>query len=138
MATRSRTCSMRLGWRRRSAFLRAIIPKSLPCWLAIHGSGSVCIIHFDKDAKSRCAESFFLLVDPDPDGKSRLHIERRKPNQPFFSFALGFAASGRAVLSEWTMRNRRTGRRLFQESRPVRFEGFPASPHAQSNREEDE
>ena len=36
------------------------------------------------------------------------------------------------------MRKRRPGWGLFQESRPVRFEGFPASPHAQSNREEDE
>src|SRR4029077_3592764 len=103
MATRSRTCSKRVGSQRRSAFLRTIIPKSLSCWLAMLHSCCGCIIHFVKDAKSSCAEKFFLLLDPDPDGKSRLHIERRKTNQPFFSFALGFAASGRAVLFERTM-----------------------------------
>src|SRR6476620_8963243 len=138
MATRSQTCSRRWGSQRRSVFLRTITPKSLPCCLAMHPSCSGCIIRFDKDAKSSRAEEFFLLLDPDPDRKSRFHIERRKPNQPFYSFALDFAASGRAILFERTLRNRRTGRRLFQESRPIRFEGFPATPHAQSHREEDE
>jgi hypothetical protein len=46
----------------------------------MHRSCSDCIIRFDKDAKNFCAEKFFLLLDPDPDGKSRLHIERQKPN----------------------------------------------------------
>ena len=36
------------------------------------------------------------------------------------------------------MRERRPRRRLLQESWRVRFKGFPASPHAESNREEDE
>src|SRR4029453_15329258 len=138
MATRSRNCSKRLGSQRWSAFLRTIIQKSLPCRLAMHLSCCGCIIRFDKDAKSACAEKFFLLLDPDPDGKSRLYIERRKSKQPFYSFALGLVASGRTVLFERTMRKCGPGWGLFQESRPVRFEGFPASPHAQSNREEDE
>jgi hypothetical protein len=34
------------------------------------------------------------------------------------------------------MRKRRTGRRLFQESWPVNFEGFPASACAQSTQKE--
>jgi len=72
--------SKRLGSQRRSAFLRTIIPKSLSYCLAIRRSCCGCIIHFDKDAKVSCAEKFFLLLDPDPDGKSCLHIERRKPN----------------------------------------------------------
>jgi hypothetical protein len=76
-----------------------------------------------------------LLLDPDPDGKSCLHIERRKPNLPFFSFALGFIASGRAVLFKRTMRKRRSSRRLFQESWPIYFEGFPASAYTRSGRE---
>src|SRR5882672_8784884 len=138
MATRSRTCSKRLGSQRRSAFLRTIIPKSLPCRLAMHHSCCGCIIRFDKRRQKFLCREILLLLDPDPDGKSRLHIERRKPKQPFYSFALGFVVSGRAVLFKRTMRKRRTGRRLFQESWPVRFEGFPASPHAQSKREEDE
>jgi hypothetical protein len=58
MATRSRTCSKRLGSQRRSAFLRTIIPKSLPCRLAMHLSCCGCIIRFDKDPKSSRAEKF--------------------------------------------------------------------------------
>jgi hypothetical protein len=46
----------------------------------MHRSCFGCIIHFDKDAKSSGAEKFLLLLDPDPDGKSCLHIERRKAN----------------------------------------------------------
>src|SRR4029453_7142054 len=97
MATRFRACSKRLGSRRRSAFPRTIIPKSLPCWLAMHRSCSGCIIRFDKDAKNLFAENFFLLLAPDPGGQSRLHIERRQPNYPFLSFALGFFARAREV-----------------------------------------
>ena len=52
----------------------------LSCRLAMHRSCCGCIIRFDKDAKNSCAEKFLLLLEPDPDGKSCLHIERRKPN----------------------------------------------------------
>ena len=52
--------------------------------------------------------------------------------------APGFVVAGGAILFHWTMRRRRAGGRFFQESWPVRFEGFPASTHAQSNWEEDE
>jgi hypothetical protein len=38
--------------------------------LAKHRSCCGCIIRFDKDAKSSRAEKFFLLLDPDPEGKS--------------------------------------------------------------------
>lgn len=40
----------------------------------MHRSCSGCIIRFDKDPKSSCAENFFLLSDPDPDRKSRLQL----------------------------------------------------------------
>jgi hypothetical protein len=40
----------------------------------MHRSCSGCIIHFDKDAQSRCAEKILLLLDLDSDGKSRLQL----------------------------------------------------------------
>jgi hypothetical protein len=46
----------------------------------MHRSCSGCIIRFDKDAKNLFAAKFFLPLDPDPGGQSRLHIERRGPN----------------------------------------------------------
>ena len=42
--------------------------------MATHCSCSGCIIHCDKDAESPCAEKFFLLLNLDPDGKSRLQL----------------------------------------------------------------
>ena len=115
-----------------------ITPKFLPCLLAMHRSCSGCIMRFDKNVRDHCAENFFLLIGPDSGGKSRFDIERHKSNSSSNSFALGFAASSRAVFFKRTMRKRRCGGRLFQESWPFRFERFSASPHAQSNREEDE
>jgi hypothetical protein len=70
-------------------FLRSAFSNETSCfktrgrasaWSATHRICFGGIIHFDKDAKSSCADKFFLLLDPDSDGKSRLHIERRKPN----------------------------------------------------------
>ena len=40
----------------------------------MHRSCCICIIRFDKDAKSFRAEKFFLLLDPESEGKSRLHL----------------------------------------------------------------
>ena len=41
---------------------------------------SVFVTEFKRMQETAASEKFFLLLDPDPDGKSRLHIERRKPN----------------------------------------------------------
>src|SRR6516225_7153128 len=138
MATPSRTCSRRLGSRSPLAFLMTITLKSLQCLLAIHRSCFGCIIRFDKDARISGWRNFFLLIGPDSGGKSPLHLERRKFNLPFDSFALDFVASGRAILFERTMRSCGSCRRLFQESWSVRFESFPAATDAESRREEDE
>src|SRR5437879_7615688 len=64
MATRSRSCSRRLGSTRRSAFLRTITQKSLPCSLAMHLSCCGCIIRFEKDVKSSFAEKFCFSWTP--------------------------------------------------------------------------
>ena len=70
----------------------------------MHRSCSVCIIYFDKDAKSPCAEKFFLLLDPDPDGKSRLQLNAENLINRFFRtrwvslpMAALFFLSGRCV-----------------------------------------
>src|ERR1051325_2699965 len=70
MATRSRTCSRRLGSRRRSAFLKRITVRSLLCCPAIHRSYCGCIIHFDTHTKISVHRDFLLPISPDRCGKS--------------------------------------------------------------------
>jgi len=101
-------------------------------------SCSGCIIRFDKRAGSQCAENFFLLIGPDSGGKSRFPVERRKSNLPFYSFALDFAASRRAILFRHTIRQCRCGRRLFQESWSINLKSFPTSAGDQSAEKEDD
>src|SRR4029077_13937672 len=70
---------------------------------------------------------------------NRVHIERRQFYQSPHSDALDFLARRRAFLFGRTVGKRRSSRRLFQESWPVSFEGFPASTPAgaSSNQEAD-
>ena len=49
---------------------------------------------------------------------------------------MDFLAGGRARLFGRRAGKRRSGRRLFQETWPLDFEGFPASAGAESNQEE--
>ena len=49
-----------------------------------------------------------------------------------------FLAGCRAIPFEWTPDKRRSDRRLFQETWPINFEGFPASARATSNEEDGE
>ena len=73
----------------------------------MHRNYSGCIIRFENDAKNSCAEKFFLLSDPDPDGKSRLRLNAENLIKRFTSsrwislpVAALFFLSGRCLNAE--------------------------------------
>jgi hypothetical protein len=85
--------------------------------------------------KLRWGRENLLLLGRGPGGQSRLHIERRQPYESPHSFALDFLAGRRPLSIERRLGKRRSGRRFFQKSWPVNFEGFSTSAGAATTQE---